>query len=581
MAEQNDGILRLKDFQKAMGDSPHVGIGYLKNVDIESYPGAMRAQKLMLSLIQSLTQRTFTADAPTNVCTASGDIRTQAEIDKGNNAYYAPVYLTSTGTLPAGLSTGTVYFVIYVSSTTFKLASSWANADAGTEINITDAGTGTHTINPVPIGTFRHIIKDPRDSYYFGSDSNGRIWNTRGGSEFYLLLNSALDNGSSALTQGEGQGISLFRNSDGTATYLFVFRNALVDVINVFGNTQLNTPTWTNGWQSMNSGAGSGNPHKAIVGQDNITYFCDDRYVGSIKENAGSVFDPANAATYTYNNQALDMPQGEITDWLEELGVNLLIAGQQYDKIYPWDRTSDSYNLPLTVPEKGVFRLKNLGSTIYILAGTRGNIYTTQGTYVKFFVKIPEHITNPNGSLLANPVAWGGIAAREGALLVGVGYTVSGGGGVWMIYPDGRFLQDNTPYGGSKKPEAIFAESAFYYIGYQGGADYTDTHRQTNGFLGSTYQSPFFRVGNKTQKAKYSEFELQLATPGTNGSFRFKYRTSLTGTFVDPDAGQVAMSCDGSTTSMSADIGLIDLENIQVQLQFDGDMDIMEARLIP
>ena len=41
----------------------------------------------------------------------------------------------------------TDYFVIRLTDTTFSLASSYANAIAGTVINITGAGTGTHTVN--------------------------------------------------------------------------------------------------------------------------------------------------------------------------------------------------------------------------------------------------------------------------------------------------------------------------------------------------------------------------------------------------------------------------------------------------
>jgi len=56
------------------------------------------------------------------------------------------VVLSTTGTLPAGLSAGT-YYIIYVSDTSVKLASSRANADDGTAVNITAAaGGGTHTL---------------------------------------------------------------------------------------------------------------------------------------------------------------------------------------------------------------------------------------------------------------------------------------------------------------------------------------------------------------------------------------------------------------------------------------------------
>lgn len=61
--------------------------------------------------------------------------------------------LTSTGTLPAGLSLATDYFVISVDSSTIKLATSLANAQAGTAIDITDQGTSgaVNTFTPVAL----------------------------------------------------------------------------------------------------------------------------------------------------------------------------------------------------------------------------------------------------------------------------------------------------------------------------------------------------------------------------------------------------------------------------------------------
>lgn len=56
------------------------------------------------------------------------------------------VYLTTTGALPTGLSQNTDYWVIRVSSSTFRLASSYANAAAGTAINTSGSQSGTHTI---------------------------------------------------------------------------------------------------------------------------------------------------------------------------------------------------------------------------------------------------------------------------------------------------------------------------------------------------------------------------------------------------------------------------------------------------
>lgn len=84
---------------------------------------------------------TFTADAGTDICTYTSTASYPSNILVGTR-----VRLTTTTTLPAGLATGTDYYVIKVTDSTFKLATSYANALVPTPIDITDAGTGTHTI---------------------------------------------------------------------------------------------------------------------------------------------------------------------------------------------------------------------------------------------------------------------------------------------------------------------------------------------------------------------------------------------------------------------------------------------------
>lgn len=80
---------------------------------------------------------TFTADNTTDIIThAAYDI-----------ASFTRVQLTNSGGgLPSGLSLATDYWTVRQSSTTSKLATSYANAVAGTTIDFTTNGTGTHTI---------------------------------------------------------------------------------------------------------------------------------------------------------------------------------------------------------------------------------------------------------------------------------------------------------------------------------------------------------------------------------------------------------------------------------------------------
>lgn len=61
--------------------------------------------------------------------------------------------LTSTGTLPAGVTTSTDYFIIVVDANTVAFASSLANAEAGTKINLTSQGSdgAVNTFTPTSI----------------------------------------------------------------------------------------------------------------------------------------------------------------------------------------------------------------------------------------------------------------------------------------------------------------------------------------------------------------------------------------------------------------------------------------------
>ena len=48
--------------------------------------------------------------------------------------------------MPDPLGVDTIYYAIRVGATEIKVASSKANAHAGTQIDLTDQGTGTHTV---------------------------------------------------------------------------------------------------------------------------------------------------------------------------------------------------------------------------------------------------------------------------------------------------------------------------------------------------------------------------------------------------------------------------------------------------
>jgi len=103
------------------------------------------------------------------------------------------VRVTSSTTVPAPLVSGTSYYAIVVTSTTIRLADTYAFALANTFINISTTGAGMHTIRSAPNGTAdlwdtiddynNNLASSPSNSpwdsaYVCGSDNFVNVSNT-------------------------------------------------------------------------------------------------------------------------------------------------------------------------------------------------------------------------------------------------------------------------------------------------------------------------------------------------------------------------------------------------------------------
>lgn len=90
--------------------------------------------------------------AAKNFATTDVDVSTD-EITEVAHGYTTGLkgQASTTTTLPSGLSTSTDYFVIVIDADTYQLAASLANALAGTQIDLVDQGTGTHTFTPTSL----------------------------------------------------------------------------------------------------------------------------------------------------------------------------------------------------------------------------------------------------------------------------------------------------------------------------------------------------------------------------------------------------------------------------------------------
>ena len=98
----------------------------------------------------SCTFATTDVNIATNIITTSIDIPTGTKI-----------VFTSTTTVPAGLTASTEYWAIRQSSTTITVAETYLEAWQGTAIDITDTGTGTHTVT-----AYRERLAKPSECRY-------------------------------------------------------------------------------------------------------------------------------------------------------------------------------------------------------------------------------------------------------------------------------------------------------------------------------------------------------------------------------------------------------------------------------
>jgi hypothetical protein len=129
----------------------NAGASVPSEFDLElSAAGAVDLTDLELQgYVQNQTQ---IASDDMDTVTAGTDTITAAShgLAKGDG----PIQLTTTDTLPAGLTLTTDYWIIYVDADNFKLAASLEDAIEGTAIDITDAGTGTHSFEGSESGDY-------------------------------------------------------------------------------------------------------------------------------------------------------------------------------------------------------------------------------------------------------------------------------------------------------------------------------------------------------------------------------------------------------------------------------------------
>lgn len=571
---QDANDIVIDGWENGIAESPHVGIADLRNVDTVSVPGEASvafAPSLMTTEV-ALSGVSFTASND-----GSGFILfTWA----GSSTLLVnqAVQFTTTGSLPTNISANTAYYITNKTTTTFQVS---VNA-GGTKVAYSAAGSSStfSTINmdkPMFIKPESYVDTSSGTSVlaygYYAIDKMGRAWYLSSGQWVYM---NNLNGENTAGVTDRGNGLIWWKN------YLLIFRTSNVGYINTYSGgahrslAYLTTAgNWSITWKALtySSGKSVDTPHYAIVGQDDVVYFCNTSYVSFFQEVAGSTFDPTNAATFnssTYETNSLALPTNDNAQCLEELGTTLMVGGVK-NKIYPWDRLSTSYRYPLLLSENQVQRMVTINTTMYIFAGQRGRIYLTNGTNINYFAKVPDHLSDT-----VNPyLNWGDACFNRNELYFGVSATkndttaINNYGGLWAIDMKTnalRLLNQNSYGSYSGSVTALCARLGLptsdgygLYTGWYtttGGID----SGSTSPYTGSQayVDSDIIPVGLYLTKRTFENIEFKLTTPLVAGeSVTLYWRSNINASYT-----ALTLMSGGGTGDLSG-FATVNFENVQ------------------
>lgn len=355
----------------------------------------------------------------TPICTATTvtfDL-TDDEVDLTAHGLSASmkVKFATTGALPTGLTAGTTYYVkTVVSANSFTLSAtaggakidltgtpSGTNTIIGVAEAFTDDGTGIHTVlgnestafTPslkTQIGVAVDIKTVPSTSLTLtlhDSEDNSIVTKT--------VLNANLTAGineiywDSPITYVRGESYHLHVHMTGTGGEIYTaVANELADMyIEVYG-------------------ASNDTYHPMIV-LNGILFIGDNNYIHQVEN-------------YLVLN-ALDLPAQYTAKCLGKIGIDLLVGTEVANSvhsamIFRWNTWSVSWSIEDDIEEQSINAFIPVDNFVYVVAGTRGNVYFYNGEKLELLRRIGGEFDSAD-SVKVNPNA---VASLHGIPLIGV-----------------------------------------------------------------------------------------------------------------------------------------------------------------
>lgn len=272
--------------------------------------------------------------------------------------------------------------------------------------------------------------------------------------------------------------------------------------------------------------------------------------------------------TYIFSPQALTLPFTAVSQSLCEIGIEIVV-GTQSNILYFWDEIAPLPNNFIPLPENNSKYMVNVNNMAYIFAGSKGNIYITNGSTASAAISIPDYCAGVPGtpsSYIEPYFNWGGAGYIRGRVYFSIQdqtSTKTGNcGGIWSFVPTQNLfagqdiglalrLEAQNSYGTYNGLANVIlnsqnqnANGPQYWAAWTSaisspsyGIDFSSTLPFTGG---SIIETDGVAIGTLLDKTSLAQIEYKLATPLASGeSVSMKYRLNLTAAWTSLTLTQI------------------------------------------
>ena len=378
------------------------------------------------------------------------------------------------------------------------------------------------------VGFISHGTINPKTGTAYFGDDDGNVYRRTAGGTWTLL-----DNRSFAC-----RGIQVFED------YLFFVYNTAGDTVTDRYGPLSGSASWDTAWGVLKNNDTATNV-PSIVSTNGIAYFGINNTLTSLSDStsSGSIVEGA-----------LTLLDAYVVSSLEQVGDKLQVGTTTDDNtlavVFPWDRYSTQFELPINAGLNGVRQLINKDNLLYIVAGARGDVLISNTAQTQSIKKISYLTEDPHGNFNINANA---VDTHNGGILFGFGKTAAkynGPVGVWE-YKEKAWSMFTTSNGECNDNEGLKIGCVMslgadkYLVAWERpnstlhsstyGVDVINNNRRRTNYSGY-FDSQLYLVGTTLKEKTFNTLDFGLAKPlESNCGVKISYRTNLTDSFTEID----------------------------------------------